>query len=197
MNKEIEVKIQITDNDLNKVREWLKENAKFSGSISQIDYYLNNPKSPFFYTSDWRGKDSDDYLRIRKTDRKNYLCLKRIHRNEKGEPLYCDEHEVVIDSAENALQLMKASGFVDVTVVEKQREAYLYDIFEVAIDTVTDLGIFVEVELKKEVEGHEVGYQLIYTALRTMGLTKFKHQPQGYVHQLWNPQLDLSKEVCL
>ena len=197
MNKEIEVKIQITEDDLGKLKEWLGENAEFTGSVTQTDYYLNNPKAPFFYASDYRGKDCDDYLRIRKTDKKNYLCLKRIHRGEKGEPLYCDEYEVVVDDAEKTLQLMKVSGFTDITVLAKQRSTYLYDIFEVAIDTVQDLGVFVEVELKKEVDGHEVGYQLIYAALKEIGVTKFKLQPQGYVHQLWNPTLDLSKEVSL
>lgn len=92
---------------------------------------------------------------------------------------------------------MKVAGFTDVTILAKQRDTYKYDIFEVAIDVVTDLGVFVEVELKKEVVDHEEGYRLIYATLKEMGLTKFKLQPQGYVHQLWNPNLDLGKEVCL
>ncbi|MBU1007764.1 class IV adenylate cyclase [Candidatus Dependentiae bacterium] len=197
MNKEIEVKIQITKNDLLKLSKWLKVNARFTGDMSQTDYYLNNPKAPFFYSSEWRGKDCDNYLRIRKTSKKSFLCLKYVHRGEKGQCLYCDEYEVVIDNAEDTLQLMKAAGFVDITILKKQRETYLYDIFEIAIDTVSDLGVFVEVELKKEVINYEVGHQLIYDLLRTIGLTKFKLQPQGYVHQLWNPDLDLSREICL
>lgn len=197
MNKEIEIKIQINDKDFEKIKIWLKNNARFTGSTSQVDYYLNNPKHPFFYTSDWRGKECDDYLRIRKTDKKSFLCLKKIHRGEKGYPLYCDEYEVTIDNAENTLQLMKAIGYTDITILKKQRETYLYDIFEIAIDTVTSLGVFIEIELKKEVEHHDVGYELIYEVLKKIGIKTFKLQPQGYVHQLWNPQLDLSKEVSL
>lgn len=197
MNREIEVKIQITEKDLDGLKEWLEKKAKFTGSISQVDYYLNNPKAPFFYVSEWRGKECDDYLRIRKTDKQHYLCLKRVHRGEKGKPLYCDEYEVMVNDADKTLELMKASGFTDITILAKQRDTYLYDIFEVAIDVVADLGVYVEVELKKEVEGYEEGYELIYAVLREMGLTRFRVQPQGYVHQLWNPGLDLSREVSL
>ena len=51
MNKEIEIKIKIADNDLKKLKEWLKKNAKFTGSTAQTDYYLNNPKASYFYLS--------------------------------------------------------------------------------------------------------------------------------------------------
>ena len=45
MGKEIEVKIQTSENDLKKLKTWLKKNSKFIAVQNQIDYYLNNPKN--------------------------------------------------------------------------------------------------------------------------------------------------------
>ena len=198
MNKEIEVKIKPDDRVLKIVEAWLKTNAKSGGVVSQVDYYFDNPSNTFFYNSDYRGRETDNYFRLRKTDKFNYICLKKIKRGEKGKPLYAEEFEVVVDDAGKALDLIKALGYTDVvTIFEKKREIYLYGAFEIAIDRVEELGVFIEIELKEEVEDFKDGYTLIYDFLRSIGVRKFRKQPQGYVHQLWNPGLDLGEEVEL
>lgn len=197
MHKEIEIKIEINNNLLPKIEKWLGKNSVSAGTTNQTDYYLNNPQNSFFYTSDWRGKDTNKYLRIRKTNKKNFFCLKEIKRTEKGEPLYCNEREIEIDNPEEMLGLMKAIGFSDITILKKKREIFVYDIFEIAIDTVDKLGLFLEIELKEEVASYQAGYKLIYDLLRKMGITRFYKQPQGYVHKLWNPDLDLRREIIL
>lgn len=197
MNREIELKIQLDDENRGVLEAWLKTHATCQGVLTVIDHYLDRVNRTFFYRSAWRGKDTDNYLRVRSTNEESFLCLKKITRDERGHPLYSDEYETVIDDPENALRLMEALGYVKVTTVEKKRAVYTYDIFEIVLDTVLGLGEFVEIELKQPVASVEEGHARIYECLRSIGITRFVLQPQGYVHMMWNPDIDLRETVEL
>ena len=130
-------------------------------------------------------KDALDYLRIRVTDEKNYLCFKKVKSREENK-FYCDEYEVEISDPMVALELFKTIGYTDITVVSKKREFFLFDIFEIAIDDVKDLGVFVEVEIKKRVKSVETGHKKICELLEKIGIKSFERHRQGYVRMIWN-----------
>ena len=79
----------------------------------------------------------------------------------------------------------------------KVRNIYKFDDFEIVIDKVTNLGVFMELELKTKVDNAKVGLNLIYDFLKLVGITKFKLQTRGYVSMLWNPEYDFGKVVSL
>jgi len=198
VNKEVEVKAKIDKQTFEKVCSWLKTNATCKGSCKQIDYYLNNPKFPFFFTSPKGYKEAYDYLRVRCEGEKQQLCFKRLHEDPKTKkPLYCDEWEVEVSDHAKTLEIMQQLGYTEKTLLEKTRKTYRYNEFEIALDKVTGLGAFVEVELKEPVADSKAGLQKIFSFLNEMGVTSFQLQKRGYLSMLWNPGYDFGETVEL
>ena len=198
MSKEIEVRIQIDESFLESIKSWLDTNAEYQGEIRHKEYYLNNPSSTFLFTAPEGYKDARDFLRVRFTPEGDSFCLKRFHDDPVAKrPLYCDEHEVTVSDGDTVLELMRSLGYTDQTLVQKIRNTYRFDDFEIVLDRVTNAGLFMEVELKVEVANAQVGLKLIYDFLRSIGVTKFKLQTRGYVSMLWNPDYNFGTEVEL
>lgn len=198
MSKEIEVKLQIDDQLLKQTKNWLDKNAKHAGSVSHTEYYLNKPETTFFFKAPEGYKDAMDYLRVRLTEKGDSFCFKKFHEDPiEKRPLYCDEYEVEVSDGKKTLQLMKSIGYTEQTLVQKTRNIYTFDVFEIVIDQVTNLGVFMEVELKTEVANPQVGLNLIYDFLKSIGITKFKLQTRGYTSMLWNPEYNFGKSVEL
>ena len=59
---------------------------------------------------------------------------------------YCDEFETKIGSIEQFRKILSALNFRSIVTVDKLRKIYTYKDYEVAIDSVKDLGDFVEIE---------------------------------------------------
>jgi adenylate cyclase class 2 len=198
MSKEIEVRIQIDESFLVGVKKWLDENAEYKGNIHHIEYYLNKPATTFLFTAPEGYKDANDFFRVRFTENGDSMCLKKFHKDPiEKRPLYCDEYEIGVSDGKQALELMRALGYTEQTLVDKSRDTYVVDCFEIVLDRVKNVGIFMEVELKKEVENARVGLEEIYQFLKLMGITKFKLQKRGYVSMLWNPNYNFGVEVEL
>lgn len=198
MGKEIEVRIQIDDALLDTAQSWLDQNAKFIGTIHHTEYYLNKPATTFFFKAAEGYRDALDYLRVRLTKEGDSFCFKKFHEDPvEKRPLYCDEYEVNVSDGKETLALMKALGYTEQTMMEKIRNTYTYDCFEIVLDQVKNLGKFMEVELKMEVENPKVGLNLIYNFLKSIGINKFKLQTRGYISMLWNPDFDFGKQVEL
>jgi len=198
MNKEIEVKIQIDTQLLHQTKDWLDRNAKYLGTINHTEYYLNKPETTFLFIAPQGYKDAMDYLRVRLTKNGDSFCFKKFHEDPVDKrPLYCDEYEVKVSDGKEILKLMKAIGYTEQTLVEKVRNIYKFDVFEIVIDQVTNLGVFMEIELKTKVDNAKVGLNLIYDFLKSIGIIKFKLQTRGYVSMLWNPEYNFGKSVSL
>jgi adenylate cyclase class 2 len=195
MNKEIEIKISLDKNMLNDTKKWLRKNAKYQKTIKQTDSYFNNPERPFIFTKEDGVKDAIEYLRVRETNKKSYLCFKKVHRDEKTQmPNYCDEYETVISDPDATKKLLESLGYKEKTVLHKTRTTYLFKNFEIALDQVENLGNFMEIELKEEVPNFKIGHQMINNCLKLMEFKKVKIQQQGYVRMLWNKNCDFS--IC-
>lgn len=195
MKKEIEIKMQLTSVELDILKAWLKEKSRFVRSIHHIEYYLNNPKFSFHFDRDGL-KDSNDYLRIRMTEKEDSVCLKKFFPdpNVPGRHTHCDEYETEVKDGKVLLELMAQLGYTDVTIIDKIREEYMYLDFEVVIDDVKDLGTFVEIELKKDCEDVKAGHKEIKDFIKILGITKYKELYRGYVSMFWNPSIDYGED---
>lgn len=186
MNKEIEMKIIVEKQLRDDTEQWLKKHAIYKGTIKQVDTYLNRPEAPFFFINEKKEIDAVDYLRVRETESKSYLCFKKVHR-ENDVSIYCDEYEVVIDNPRKAIQMMAALGYTHKTLLRKIRKIYMYDYFEVAFDEVENLGdSFMEIEIKRDIEDPAVGHELIREFLKKLGIKNYELLKQGYVRMIWN-----------
>lgn len=114
-----------------------------------------------------------------------------------GRHTHCDEFETDVTDGQHMLELYRAIGFTDEIKVEKIRRIYNYADFEIVVDNVTDLGIFVEVELTKPVSDPKAGLATIRTLLKAIGINSYKEQTRGYVSMHWNPTIDFGEDIVL
>ncbi|MFA5075160.1 MAG: class IV adenylate cyclase [Candidatus Babeliales bacterium] len=180
MKQELEVKIQITTEQLNLLHKWLDKNAKFIEQINHKEYYLNNPNDSFFFINADGKKDALRFFRIRLTDQGDSACYKNWHVDKKtGHSTHCDEIEIKLIGGMQMLKLMEAVGFTEQRVKEKNRKKYIFNNFEIVIDDIKNLGIFVEIELIEQIKNINLDIQKIYDLLRTIGIFVFNKQIAG------------------
>lgn len=195
--KEIEIKIQITDDQRKTLVNWLEQNAKFAGEKRQVEHYLDNPSHPFKFKSKFGYIDTEKYLRVRFSDKGDSICLKTFSIDPDGRTANTGEFETDVKDGKEALDLFIGLGFTDDTIVDKARKSFTYQNFEIELDEVEGLGSFVEIEVKEHGDDIQAGLKQIYDLLRKIGITKFTKQSRGYASMLWNPDVEFGsiKEI--
>ncbi|ADI75067.1 adenylyl cyclase CyaB [Methanohalobium evestigatum Z-7303] len=134
---EVEVKART---DLETARKMLEdEGARFIETEHHFDSYYNAPHRDFAST--------DEALRIRSRDNKTFLTYKGKKMDSVSKTR--EEFETPVDS-ENMRNILLSLGFREYGIVEKEREVYKLDDFVIALDSVEQLGEFIEVELESE-----------------------------------------------
>lgn len=146
MAKEIEIRYRLNNKD--SLITWLQENADKLGTSHQIDTYYNNRFNSFI-------KDLDhiyDWLRIRKEN--NTVTVNYKHWLPEGQIIrtYCDEYELQVSSADIMEEIFIRLGFEVFIEVDKLRIVWKYKNCEIAIDSVANLGDYIEIEYKGDSE---------------------------------------------
>ena len=125
----INIEIKVKCNEHEKIREILKsQGADFKGTDHQIDTYF---------------KVGNGRLKLREGNIENYLIFYEREDKEGPKQSNVNLFEVQPNSPLKDI-LTKALGIL--AVVDKQREIYFIDNVKFHIDTVKNLGTFVEIE---------------------------------------------------
>jgi len=106
--------------------------AVLSGTGKQIDIYYNSPVKNI--------KGSNEYIRLRTKKGKSIFGY---HINKKD---YTEEHEIEVNDPKKFKQILKLTGFKELGVIEKKRKKFKYKEFEICLDDVKDIGLFIEIE---------------------------------------------------
>lgn len=142
---ETEIKIKLSEKEYKDLKLLLEKNGKYIKEIHQKDTYYSPSHRDFIapeYPYEW--------LRI--GERGNQIIVNYKHWYPEGAAnnTYCDEYEVEIDDAVNMDKIFKVLDLKEIAVVDKNRITYFYlDKYEIALDTVEELGYFVEIEVKR------------------------------------------------
>ncbi len=136
---EIEVKAKISD-EKNFEEKIKKMGAVFIGEEKQIDIYFNHPCRDF--------RQTDEALRIRIKDSHAEITYKGRKLDKKTKTR--EEITAKIQDSQNIAEILKKLGFNVVAEVVKHRKKYRLNKFVICIDSVENLGKFVEVEEKSE-----------------------------------------------
>ncbi|WP_054842165.1 class IV adenylate cyclase [Vulcanisaeta distributa] len=133
---EVEVKYRVSNHDV--IKDKLKSlNARFLEHTEETDIYFNSPIRDFAKT--------DEALRVRiYGDGTIVLTYKGPRIGDVGKTR--EELSVTVNDLDSLLEILKRLGFKEVAKVVKRRDIYNYENFTIYIDTVEDLGSFVEVE---------------------------------------------------
>ncbi len=132
---EVEVKAKLNDRK-GVMKKLMDMGCIFSNELHQIDHiFIPNgiPFPPPFDTP---------VLRIRKQDDKHLLTLKISQSNRQD----CIEHELEISDGDKMLEIMSLMNYRKVPIVNKKRIKTNYKDIEIVLDSVENLGEFIEVE---------------------------------------------------
>lgn len=190
-NQEIEIKVKISEKALSTLKLLLSSNAEYKGEFIQNEYYLDNPDNSWFLQHKTGYKYANKYLRVRMTKKGDWVCFKNWEASDtaEGYGTYCKDIEYQVSSGEKAISLFQAIGYTDITSFKKIRSSYIYKGIEISIDTVEDLGTFVEFEIKerKFIDPAAEYQRLISFLEKDLQITKYKLQKQGFIIMLLNP----------
>jgi adenylate cyclase class 2 len=134
----IEVEVRARVNSFRGIRENLNERARFMGSAHQTDAIFGHPN---FLDSENKVIEGGIIARIREEGNSKTLEFKEVKRYKGALEL---KHE--IHDAAAIRDFLSKLGFQEGFSIKKVRETYLYRDFLVCLDTVEDLGQFIEVE---------------------------------------------------
>ncbi len=179
-DKEIEIKILLDENIFNKIKEKLKSIAKFVKSEKQVDEYFTPPHRNFV-----EPKFPFEWLSIRRREDKVILNYKHYYPEDAKITTYCDEFETEIKNPEQLEKIFSTLNFKKLITVEKEREIYIYnDKFEIALDKVKHLGLFIEIEAIKDLGGVEKTREKLFEFAKNLGIDVSKTERRGYPYLL-------------
>jgi len=162
----MEVEVKAYAEDLKKIEARIREmGAEPTWEGDQVDTYYNHPKRDFAKT--------DEALRIRKEKDRNALTYKgpKVDNLSKTR----EEIQFSIENAEAAGTMLIKLGFSVSCVVKKHRKKFKLGELKISLDSVEDLGDFVEVEaLDTNISEHEVSEvrDRIIVIMDELGLVK-------------------------
>jgi len=134
---EIELKARV--DDLSAIRTALRDrNARFLHRTHEHDVYYNAPHRNF--------AETDEALRVRYSDGKAVVTYKGAKIPDLGLKAR-EELNTVVESGQVIEQVFSRLGFTKTATVEKWRETYALNPAVIALDEVTGLGTFVEIEV--------------------------------------------------
>ncbi len=148
-NREIEVRVQVEDSA--PLVDFLAKNGQLVSEEHQRDEYFSPAHRNFL-----DKKPVAEWLRLRSENGKHSMTYKNWHTQENGESYYCDEYETSLGDIDQINKIFEALNMSSLIVVNKKRKVFAYKDYEIALDSVEDLGEYVEVEHKGECEESEI-----------------------------------------
>lgn len=181
MDREIEVKLQITKNDYEKYLSLLLKNGSCHTKKEQNDIYFSPIYRSFF------GREiNDECLRIRVMKDRNILSYKKIFFGESDDDIHLEEHESDISDLEQVIKILNCLDIEKVLTLHKIRDSFIYQgIFEISLDKVTDLGYFIEVEVKDSTLSVSAANQKLKELISSLGLSFSSRNLDGYANMLY------------
>ncbi len=171
---EIEVKARV-DDPKRLERAIVALGATPVGIENQTDTYYNSMHSDF-------GK-TDEALRIRVQDGKSFLTYKGPKMDSVSKTR--KELQVEINDADGMGEILTSLGFFPVATVAKKRKNYRLSDFFISIDTVQNLGNFMEIEVQAEdSRKYQEKVESIFKFIEKLGITKEATIRQSYLEML-------------
>lgn len=98
---------------------------------------------------------------------------------------HCDEFETEVTNRGRLEKILASLNFQTLITVHKERTTYRYqDEFEIALDTVKDLGNFIEIEALKDFGGITATRKAVEEFAKNLGLNLANQDLRGYPYLL-------------
>jgi len=179
----IEIEIQVKIEHATPLLGFLEKNAKFREETRQIDEYYSPTHRDFIAV-----RPIKEWLRIRNSNGKYSVNYKNWH-YDNGRSTHADEYETSIESPDKMRNIFQVLNFKNVATVDKIRKIWDYKDWEVSIDSIKNLGDFVEIEYKgSSIEDPKKITAEMTQFLKDIGCGKVERNYVGYPFQLMFPE---------
>lgn len=168
---EIEIRAKIDNlKEVERCFNELKEVQILAQAVRQVDTYLRHQAD----------KERLLVIRIRRKDKQAILSFKAKSVDPKGDTAWYDYDTEI--SAPNKLEdILISSGYVYVCVIDKVRDSFKWQNFEINIDNIRDLGLFIEIEAQGEAKDIEEKKKEMSKILEKLGVASSDIIEKGYV----------------
>ncbi len=179
MQMEIEVKAQVDNHDQ------LFDNLQARGCVFSEPKTQDDTVYVARVGSYEEFLDNDVFLRVRvQSDGSVILTAKKPIRKS-GEVLVKYEHEVRVDSAEEARGILALMGLQEAIRVVKKRQTGECEGYHVCLDVVEDLGMFIELEKMGEKSEADTIQADMWRFLESLNISPDSRVTKGYDVLLW------------
>jgi predicted adenylyl cyclase CyaB len=170
--KEIEILVEVyEDSDIIKKKF---SNFKHIGVRRTIDEYYYDPLRKELKPNKDNGLNH--CLRLRNKDN-IYSITYKDDVFENGKWLYSNEYETNIDNIDIVREIFSKLGLKKLLVIDNNKDTYIYNNYEIVLEDVKDLGLFMEVE---------------YSTNEDVDVIKIKNEIQTFIDKL---DIKVSKEL--
>lgn len=153
------------------------EQFECSGIQETIDTYYYDPLRTNLKPND--KLEINECLRLRTKNYNNYITYKVDHFEDTGKWLYSDEYETKIDDIFMIKNILEKLGLKKLLSIHNSKKIYHYQNYEIAFETVEELGYFLEVE---------------YCTNKDIDVKNIKEQIQKFIDSL---EINVSKELTM
>ncbi len=176
-NTEIEIKYPVSKLVFAKVKKTLAKIATVEKESHEIDTYYNAPHRDFL-----APKYAYEYLRLRHKNGKCILNYKHLYPEDKREKTHSDEYETALEKHDQIQHILTSLNFKEYLVVDKKRITFDYKgELEIAMDEVKGLGLFIEIETKKDSGTVTEARKAITAFAKKIGIATNTRDKDGYV----------------
>ena len=163
--KEIEVEVAF-DNSKEEVIRILSK-YEYIGEKEIYDTYYYDPQRPNLKPEE--DLRLNETFRVRKTDSSSYITYKKQHF--KGKLwIYSDEYETSIGDADTIKKVISLLGLKPLIKVHNKRKIYKHKNFEIELEEIDGLGLFIEVEKMSRSDDEMREKEKIREFIRGLGL---------------------------
>ena len=176
---EIEIKVKVEN--INNLKNFLEKEAEKKYTNQQKDQYYSPSHRDFTSVS-----PIVEWFRLRDSEGKFSINYKNWHHEEDGRTHYCDEYETKIEDIESLRKILLVLDFKFLIEVDKIRSVWMYEDYEISVDSVKELGDFIEIEYKGNTENvipSEITEEMI-NFLNEINCGEIKRDFKGYPYLL-------------
>lgn len=181
-NIEIEIKHPLLNT--NEVKNFLTKHAELtSENIVQKDTYYapdNNNYLKKDYPYEW--------LRIRESAKWSSINYKHFFPENVKVSEYCEEYESKLENGESVKRILEYLSVKPIVVVEKRRSTWMFEGVEIALDEVTDLWSYIELETTTHFPSAWDGKKFLYEIAEKIWAKMWEVDLRGYPYRILENQ---------
>ncbi|MCL5436089.1 MAG: class IV adenylate cyclase [Patescibacteria group bacterium] len=188
-DKEIEIQVQIEKAE--PLLNFLEKHGDFKYESRQTDEYFTPSHRDFIAI-----RPVKEWLRLRTEAGRHTITYKNWHYGSGGRSYHADEYETQVADLASLKKLFLALNFKPLTAVDKTRRVFQYKDYEIALDSIKNLGEFVEIEYKGRARSEaKVIYNEMVEFLRGLNCGKIRRNNGGYPFLLMFPEEAKYEEI--